>query len=67
VPTPAPTPVPIPDEVQIFSQVQPWWDRLMVIERDGSLLRSLSHLAESYLQLANGNVVQANAPESPQT
>jgi hypothetical protein len=37
----------------------------MVIERDGSVLRNLSHLAESYLQMANGNVVQANHAGNP--
>ena len=66
-PTPAPTPVPIPSEVQIFAQVQPWWERLMVIEHDGSLLHSMSHLAESYLALSNGNLVQANGSGQPQS
>ena len=67
VPTPAPTPVPIPSEVQIFSQVQPWWERLMVIEHDGSLLHSLSHLAQSYLELSNGSLVHADAPAQVQS
>src|SRR2546427_398230 len=67
VPTPAPTPVPIPSEVQIFSQVQPWWERLIVIEHDGSLLHSLSHLAQSYLELSNGSLVHADAPAQVQS
>ncbi len=64
-PTPAPTPEPTPAPqvsapgwTQILSQVQPWWDRLMAIEKDGSVLRSLSHLAESYLELTSDGIVQ---------
>jgi len=44
-----------------MTQVQPWWQRLMVIEADGSFLRGLSHLAESYLEVTNGDVVQGGA------
>jgi len=53
--------------VQIFSQVQPWWERLMVVEHDDALLHSLSHLAQSYLELSNGSLVHANASGQPQS
>ncbi len=39
----------------------------MVIEHDGSLLHSVSHLAQSYLALSNGGLVQANASGQPQS
>jgi hypothetical protein len=43
--------------------VEPWWDRLMV-EQDGSFLRSLSHVAESYLEITTGSAVRTDAPNS---
>ncbi len=59
-PTPAPTPVPTeqptdtpaptkaPRWQDIATEVRPWWDRLTVVGQDGSVLRSVSYLAERY-------------------
>ncbi len=59
-PSPTPTPVPAPEWSQIMTQVQPWWDRLIVIKEDGSLLRTVSHVAESYLEVKTGSAVRAD-------
>jgi hypothetical protein len=37
-----------------MTQVQPWWERLIVIEQDGKFLRTLSHAAASYLEIRSG-------------
>jgi len=62
-PTPSPTatPIPAPQWNQIMTQVQPWWERLIVIEEDGRLLRALSHVAESYLEIRSGTAVSNHA------
>ncbi len=63
VPTPAPTPAPTPNAEEIASQVSPAWSRLMVVEGDGSLLRSLSYMAETYLELQGASLVQTDGSE----
>jgi hypothetical protein len=60
VPTPSPTPVSPPQWEEIASQVAPWWQRLMVVEADGSLLRSVSYMAETYLETTTTDFVLAD-------
>jgi uncharacterized protein YkwD len=63
-PIPAPTPEPqliqagLPSWWQIAVQVQPWWDRLTVVERDGAVLRTVSYMAERYLEFKTANLVR---------
>jgi len=73
-PTPEPTPPPTPEPTatttptatpptsgEIAQQLQPSWERFMIIESDGSVLRSLSFMAETYLELRSESFVQAGA------
>ena len=60
-PTPQPTNTPAPTEAprwqDIASEVRPWWDRLTVVGKDGSVLRSMSYLAERYLERRTSRLV----------
>ncbi|HET9476588.1 MAG TPA: CAP domain-containing protein [Dehalococcoidia bacterium] len=51
-PEPAPTPAPTPPPrwQDIAADMRPWWDQLTVVGADGSVLRSLSYLAEQLLE-----------------
>lgn len=59
-PTPEPTPVRTADPTAVPSQaprweeiaagMRPWWDRLTIVSKDGSVLRSVSYLAGRYLE-----------------
>jgi hypothetical protein len=48
-----------------MTQVQPWWQRLIVIEQDGAMLRTLSHVAESYLEIRSGTAVSNDPDAAP--
>ena len=69
-PTPAPTPEPqliqagLPSWWQIAVQVQPWWEQLAVVGRDGSVLRTVSYMAERYLEFKTANLVQSSGTET---
>jgi hypothetical protein len=57
--------VPPPQWEEIASQVQPWWQQLMVVEGDGSLLRSVSYMAQTYLEITGAGLVQDSPGTSP--
>jgi hypothetical protein len=63
-PSPTPTPVPAPEWNQIMTQVQPWWDRLMVVDEDGTFLRTMSHVAENYLEIKKGAAVRTGGSDA---
>jgi hypothetical protein len=57
--------VPLPQWEEIASQVAPWWQQLMIVEGDGSLLRSVSYMAETYLEITNANLVASEPGDAP--
>ncbi len=59
VPTPVPAPIAAPTWTEIATQVRPWWQQLLVVEGDGSLLDSFSQMAESYLQFTSPSLVRS--------
>jgi len=60
-PTPTPAPTRAPGWQEIALEVRPWWDRLTLVGKDGSVLRSVSYLAERYLaRKASGLVRQSS-------
>ncbi len=67
-PTPAPTPTPapavsrMPQWWEIALQVRPWWDRLTVVEKDDSILQTVSYWAERSLEYKGANLVQGSSP-----
>ena len=56
-PTGTPAPTEPPDWQDIASEVRPWWDRLTVVGKDGLVLRSMSYLAERYLERRTSQLV----------
>ncbi len=59
-PTPVPTPAPVPDWQVIASELEPWWDRLTVVE-DGTILNTVSFFAQRYLEHTSDNLVRAGS------
>lgn len=58
-PTQAPTKAPRWQD--IATEERPWWDRLTVVGQDGSVLRSVSYLAERYLERKSAQVLSGGA------
>ena len=51
-----------PSWQEIASEVRPWWEWLSVLDRDGSLLRAVSYMAEQYLVFTTQAFVQDEGP-----
>jgi len=62
-PTPQPTPAPIvaPQWTEIYSQVQPVWQQLMVTDHESAFLKNLSQVAENYIEVTSANAVTNGA------
>ena len=62
-PTAQPTDTPVPTKAprwqDIATLARPWWDQLTVVSRDGSVLRSVSYLAERYMEGNRARLGQA--------
>ncbi len=70
VPTEQPTDTPAPTKAprwqDIATEVRPWWDRLTVVGQDGSVLRSVSYLAERYLERRSSQMLSNGASSGDQ-
>lgn len=61
-PPPQPTPGPLGWQ-EIAARIRPIWDHLIVLDKDGSVLRTISHMAERYLAvLAEGRLRPRGEP-----
>jgi hypothetical protein len=69
VPTTQPTPAPqvtAPDWSEISSRVQPVWQQLMVTDQESAFLKSLSQVAQDYIEVTRANAVTNGAtPANP--
>jgi hypothetical protein len=53
--------VPPPQASEIFSQLQPVWQQLMVTDRESVFLKNLSLVAETYIATTASNAVANGA------
>ena len=61
-PAPGPRPEP-PDWRQIVSRVGPWWGRLNVLDKEGSILKTAAYMAEKYLLFTSQGFVRQEGPQ----